>query len=373
MPDLHPSSLRILYLITGLRMGGAEQQLLLIAHNMQKHGHQVIVVAMETGGVMVNEFVKKGIPVVELNMGRVKMAISGYTTFNKLVRDFKPHFIHAHMIHANLLSRIYKFFHPKQLVVNTAHNIREGSARLMIAYRLTRQLANWSTNVSTEAYSHFIAKGYFDPKTSCALPNAINTGKFKKDSSASPFLRQEFGIETHFYVFFTAGRLHEQKNHQMLINAFAEVCKINLNTLLLIAGEGPLEAELKQLAVKLGIQAKVKFIGRRDDMPQLFNVCDCFVLSSIYEGFGLVVGEAMACEKPVIATNCGGVKEVMGAYGKLIETNDTPALTQAMVNRLQQPATTSELVCARQSIQTRFAVEEIISQWLNLYHQINKP
>ena len=109
---VHPP-IKIMYLITGLRLGGAEHQLLLMAGYMIDAGHDVTVVAMESGGVMANKFREKGINVAELDMQGLKSALKGYSKLNQLIKEQKPDLIHAHMIHANLLSRIYIYLKSK--------------------------------------------------------------------------------------------------------------------------------------------------------------------------------------------------------------------------------------------------------------------
>ena len=138
-------------------------------------------------------------------------------------------------------------------------------------------------------------------------------------------------------------------------------------TVLVIAGEGNLENSLKTLSITLGIGDKTFFLGRRDDIPELLNRCDCFVLSSAYEGFGLVVGEAMTMMKPVIATNCGGVKEVMGGFGRLVNVNDVEGLASAMLATYESPISVTDLENARRHIVDNYSVPLVMKQWTQLY------
>jgi len=360
--------MKILFLITGLRLGGAEKQLLLLCQNLQKKGWDVAVAAMETGGILKQEFLDQGIAVHELNIKGLSSLLAGYKGFAKLVSRFRPAIIHAHMVHANFLATIFKTFNSKNKLVITAHNITEGSTLLMIGYRLLKSIPDWATHVSLEAYDAYVARHYFSPKRSSHIPNAIDTGWFNPDNFARDNIRKAMGFGHDTFIFFAAGRLHHQKNFELLIRAFQRAKLID-NAVLVIAGEGPLEAELKQLCTQLEIVESVRFLGRRTDMASLFAMSDCFVLTSDFEGFGLVVAEAMAMQKPVIATDCGGVREVLGGLGTLVGVSDLPALTTAMQN-VQDQKSANEPKEMRAHIAENYDVEKVVKQWERLYYSL---
>ncbi|MGI4751218.1 MAG: glycosyltransferase [Janthinobacterium lividum] len=359
--------MKILYLITGLRLGGAESQLLLLADNMQQLENKVLVVAMESGGVLKDSFIAKNINVVELDISDASTLISGYRKFKTIVNNFSPDVIHSHMIHANLFTRIFKLFNNKIKLICTAHNIREGSSILMNCYYLTRTIANWSTNVSKEAFDLFVQKKYFDPEKSSYVPNAIDTKVFRPNQYNDDNLRKQLGLAEDVYVYFTAGRLHEQKNHQMLLQAFKVIHDDSKQTVLIIAGEGTLQKKLHKKSIDLGISNHVHFLGRRNDIPALMSLCNCFVLSSKFEGFGLVIGEAMAMQKAVVATDCGGVKEVMGGYGRLVNVDDITSLADAMLQTYKMSYPIDYLNNARKYIENNYAVSLVVKQWTQLY------
>jgi glycosyltransferase involved in cell wall biosynthesis len=365
-----PARLKILYLITGLRLGGAERQLLLLAESMRTMGHEVVVVAMESGGTMAANFIRKSIALREIDIKGAGTLLPGYFRLKKIVSEYSPDIIHSHMIHANLLGRIFKLFNPRYRHISTAHNIKEGSRMLMKGYSWTKGISNWSTNVSREALHEYVEKGYFDPARSSCIPNGIDTGEFRPDGGVKLKLRAELGIANHSYVFFSAGRLHEQKDHQLLLGAFKVISDQFAGTILVIAGEGPLDADLKSFSTHLGIAGKTFFLGRRADIPSLLNMSDCFVLSSKYEGFGLVIAEALATMKPVIATDCGGVSEVMADYGTLVKPGDLQAMSAAMAFEMQHPSPTELLLNGRRHIEEHYAIDAVATQWLNLYHKL---
>jgi glycosyltransferase involved in cell wall biosynthesis len=362
--------LKVLYLITGLRLGGAERQLLLLASQIQAVGHKVLVVAMESGGIMAESFRNKNLEVQELDIKGAKTLFSGYLKFSTIVNNFSPDVIHAHMIHANLFSRLLKLFNPQYKLLNTSHNIKEGSKLLMKGYSLTKHFANWTTNVSREALDHYMKQGYFNDKRSSYIPNAIDTQEFYPNEVTGEELRKKLGVRPDTYTFLTAGRLHEQKDHQLLLTSFKIVLEQFPSALLVIAGEGPLDSALKELSNKLGIAGQTLFLGKREDIPSLLNMCNCFVLSSRYEGFGMVVAEALATMKPVISTDCGGVREVMSKYGTLVNVGNKNDLAAKMINEVKCPSEKGNLLKGREHIESNYAINHVITQWLHLYYNI---
>lgn len=141
------------------------------------------------------------------------------------------------------------------------------------------------------------------------------------------------------YWFGTIGRLTEVKNPKTLIIAFAKFVETMPDSVLLIAGEGPLESDIKGLVDRYGINDKVFFLGFRADIPELLNALDVFVLPSLREGLCLALLEAMASGLPVIASDVGGIPEVFGKaeMGRLIEPSDTCGLALAMKELISLP------------------------------------
>ena len=123
------------------------------------------------------------------------------------------------------------------------------------------------------------------------IRNAIHTSKFLFNQNKREVLRKKLGLDGK-YVIGHIGRFNLQKNHDFLIEIFYRVSKINDNAVLLLIGEGPLENHIKEKAIKLGLQEKILFLGVRNDVADLYNVMDIFVLPSLFEGLGIVSIEA---------------------------------------------------------------------------------
>lgn len=359
--------MRIALLITGMGMGGAEKQVCDLSDRFTSFGHEVIIIYL-TGDAVIkpkNPFIRL------IGMRMSKNPLSFFKTFMDLRQyliDFSPDVLHTHMIHANLMGRMLRLSMNIKRVITTAHSTNEGSALRMWLYRLTDSLCDISTNVSQKAVETFIARHAVPSERMITLYNGIDTNYFHFNPLARNSLRNENKIREDESVLLCVGRLHREKDYPTMLHAFALALEKNKNLILWIAGDGEEKESLLQICDNLNITPKVHFLGIRHDIPELMSACDLFCLSSRFEGFGLVVAEAMACERPIIATDCGGVKEIVGKDGILVSPSSPDQLANAIVDSLQLP-----FCSARQRIIETFSIDTIADQWINLYlnHKIS--
>lgn len=360
--------MKILFVITGMGVGGAERQVVDLAEQFARKGNEVTI-AYLTGEAKL--FPKDGN--ISIKGFGISKSLYGffcaYFLLLRLIKNFCPDVVHSHMVHANLLTRLVRLSTKIPRLICTAHNINEGGRARMWAYRLTNWLADLTTNVSDEAVKSFEAKGAIRRGEMLALSNGIDTERFYCDVSQRMNLRSRWGVREEETLILAVGRLAEQKDYPNLFEAFAILNKEKKDAHLWIAGTGELLADLNTLAANLKIQDKVVFLGARSDIPNLLNAADIFVLPSAWEGFGLVVAEAMACEKVVIATDCGGVKEVLGNCGFLVPKRNSKALAVAIHDALNMSIAdaTSLGRLARSRVLDHYSLLHIANQWLEIY------
>jgi glycosyltransferase involved in cell wall biosynthesis len=276
------------------------------------------------------------------------------------------------MVHANIFARLSRITHPVKRLVCTAHSNNEGGKLRMLAYRFTHRWADVTTNVSTAAAESFQRLGAVPIGGILTVYNGIDQNKFKAQPQIHQQLRQQFEIQPQQKIILAVGRLHEAKDYPNLIHSFhifKQHLSANNTPKLLIAGEGEQRAHIEQLIEHYQLQQDVCLLGRRDDIAQLMSVADCFVLSSSFEGFGLVVAEAMACESFVLATDCGGVREVMGDTGLLVPIADAQALADALllVHNMPQDHIAANNHRARQRVENLFSLTSSVHNWLEIY------
>lgn len=142
----------------------------------------------------------------------------------------------------------------------------------------------------------------FDKGNVYVLNNAIDLEKFKYDEAKRKKKRKELSIPNNALVIGHIGRFMKQKNHEFLIDVFSEIHKKDGNSILLLAGQGPLMEELKKKVEELKLLNSVIFLGQRDDVADLYQAFDVFMLPSLYEGLGIVLIEAQCAGLPSFAS-----------------------------------------------------------------------
>jgi glycosyltransferase involved in cell wall biosynthesis len=159
-----------------------------------------------------------------------------------------------------------------------------------------------------------------------------------------------------------------------MIRAFARVSAEAPRSLLLLAGAGPLEGELKDLAKGMGIGSRVRFLGSRSDIPALLNAADASVLSSTYEALPMALLEAAASGLPVVTTDVGGTSDIVihGVTGLLAPPANPEAIANAMLRLASLPADSRARMGehARRHVASRFGLNEVAGQWESLYQEM---
>ncbi len=366
--------MRIVFMLTSLGIGGAERQALALAERMRERGHSVAVVTLRPRQA---EEWPTSLPVFRLGMRKdpFSMFAAGVRA-HRYLRDLAPDLLHSHGFHANIFARLLKVFLGRRAVVSSIHNIWEGGRMRMLAYRLTDRLCARTTAVSEAVAQRFVACKAVPQGRCFVVPNAIDAAAFVPDAERRARMREAMhaGADS---IWLAAGRITLAKDYPNLLRAFALVRETHADTQLWIAGEGTADATaaLQELARELGLNGCMQCLGLRRDLVALFDAADAFVLSSAWEGMPLALAEAMAMEKPVAATDVGGVRELVGHAGALIPARDPAALAAAMVATLRAPEAVRQAQgrAARARIFERFSIEDRTAEWEALYRDVLGP
>lgn len=359
--------MRIVYVLTSLGMGGAERVVLALARRMAQRGHTVALLVLRPP---VAEQWPTTLPVVHLEMRKTPVSLlAGLAQARRFLREFRPDLVHSHSFHANIVARLLKGLAPPQ-VVSTVHNVYEGGWLRMLAYRLTDGLARQTIAVSQAAADRFVRLKAVPQNKCVVLTNGIDITEFAPSADRRVRMRAEMGANTQF-IWLTAGRIVPAKDYPNLLRAFTLVRAACPEAQLWIAGEafGPEFSTVRGLAAELGLEDSVRWLGLRRDLPALLDAADGFVLGSAWEGMPLVVGEAMAMEKPVVATDVGGVRELVGDAGVLVPSKNFDGLARAMLDQMQNtPEDRRTLgLAARARIQSNFSMDAKSDEWEALY------
>jgi glycosyltransferase involved in cell wall biosynthesis len=359
---------RILYVVTTLGVGGAEKQVIDLAAQMAASGHVVALMALKHSE---EEWPVK-LPVLRLNLRKTPLGIwKGLRFARQFLVLFRPDILHSHTFPANLFARLLRLFGTHIASINTIHNVYEGGWHRMLIYRLTDPLTDRTTSVSTAAAERFLRFGAIKKAKNTVLTNGIDAGKFQPDRNRRKVTRGWMNADDEF-VWLAVGRLVPAKDYRNLLHAFSEVRKIDTRAKLWIAGESD-ETKIRTLLTGFEDPGNaIQFLGLRRDIVDLLDAADGFVLSSAWEGMPLAVGEAMAMEKPVVATDVGGVRELLGEAGVLVPAKDSEALSKAMltVMRMTVGERKSTGSAARQRIEQHFSIHAKSQEWTTLYSNV---
>lgn len=249
------------------------------------------------------------------------------------IEGVRPHF--------NNLTGVFKLYHKFDALVSVSRDLNEINGRNLSEYAAPNAFVSARNAIDVERVQKGAGRsmaanpgaGMVDLRTLSGAVTEI--GKYYRyEELIAEASRQELveGLldEQRGKTFVTVGRLSPEKNQSRLLKAFAEVSESEPDARLVIIGDGPLSNELKQLAVSLGVAGSVEFTGRLRNPYAVMSACDCFVLSSDYEGQPIVILEARVLGLPIVTTRFGSAESAMEGSGGLIVERDRSALAAGM-------------------------------------------
>jgi glycosyltransferase involved in cell wall biosynthesis len=205
--------------------------------------------------------------------------------------------------------------------------------------------------------------------------NGVETGIYSADArqEGRRRIREEFSLGEHDMVVGAIGRLVWQKGFKHLLKCLPDVLSDASQIKTLLVGEGPLRAELESLSKELGVQQSVIFAGERRDIPEVLAAIDIMVVPSVLEGFPMVTLEAMAMEKPIVATAIPGITEQItnGKEGLLVPPDEPVALANAILRIANDPYFAQELGrVARRRVESEFSIEQMVELTMKTYEKL---
>jgi glycosyltransferase involved in cell wall biosynthesis len=315
----------VLHVITTICRGGAENQLLTLIREQVSTGRKVELIFLKDQPELLGELCQMGVEVhSEFSM---LSPLAQLVSIRRFLKG-KEVLIHGHLPRAELIAALSK---GGNALVVTRHNAEKffPSAPKFLSSALSRYVIRRSNAIIaiSQSVSDFLHENKELPKN--VKPAVVYYG-YQSNSQHADLkkLRESLNIPLGAIVIGTVARLTTQKDLPTLLHAFASL-KSNENLRLLMVGDGPLRDELKSMAIELDIRDQVIWAGRTDKVFAHLNLMDIFVLTSTYEGFGLVLLEALEAHLPVIASNVSAVPEVLGPnYPGLVEPGNSQAFAE---------------------------------------------
>jgi glycosyltransferase involved in cell wall biosynthesis len=376
----------LFYNHTGI-VSGAEKMLLLSLRHLPRDTYDLMVMCPEEGSLLA-EASSLGVPALPVPAIQARftynpLRLAGYLVsigralgkLRRSVQSLAPDILHANTVRAGIVATIATLGKNIPVIWHT-HDILPGHPLTI----LIRFLAQSSSRIQLVACSEAAACSM--RLTICSrvpvtvIHNGVDTDKFRSNPAVRAAKREELGLGSSVLAIGIVGQVTRRKGQLGLIRAFAEVHAAIPDAVLMVVGSPMFNKdheyfrELKQEVHCLHLEEKVRFLGQRADIPALMQSFDVVVLNSDVEPFALVLAEAMMAGKAVIATDSGGVPEIIqdGRNGELVKVGNQQALAAALLRLARDPSRREQYGReATHTIQTTFTKEQYIAKWQVLY------
>ncbi len=367
-----------MHIITDLDIGGAEMMLYKLLSYLDKEKFTNLVVSLGPVGPLENHIKSLGVTVYNLNMGRGIVFLRGLFLLAKLVLSWKPEIIQTWLYHADLLGLLVgKLSGVHRIVWNVRCSEVDfryyALTTRWISYLLSRlsHLPDAVVVNSGAGKKFHLQKGYH-PKRWEVIPNGFDVQRYRPSLEARTRWRRAFGMEGSDRIIGMAARYDPMKDHANFFAAAARLSAICGHVRFVLVGKGMDEgnSDIKKLIQDNGLAGLVYLLGERSDMHGIFPSFDIGTLTSSFgEGFSNVLGEAMACGVPCVATDVGDASYIVDNTGAIVPSGNPGALARAWYELLSiLPEQLSKLgLKARKRIEDNFSISKVANQYEQLY------
>lgn len=371
--------MRVAHIIKVTRISGAERHLLLLLGGLRAadvDARLVILVEKERPMEdMMQEARQRGIPARRLVISR-DYDLGLTLRLRRTLRQIQPDLVHTHLIHADLFGWLAAKLAGVRAVVSSRHN--DDQFRY---HPLWRRISPWLWKMTSAGIAISAAIKNFSVEIEGAPANKVQVTPYGMEyrwitdealGEARANLIAELGLASDVLLLGMVCRIVEQKGIIYALQAFNRLQDRFPEARLVIAGDGELTGALKASSRELGIAERVHWLGWRTDAADLIGAFDILLLPSLWEGFGLVLLEAMSRRVPVIASRVSAIPEVVvdGETGILVEARDAPALADAMGRLLEDRALRQHMgLLGAARLEEQFSIERTVSGTLEVYRK----
>ena len=369
---------RVLFIVGTLSLGGAEYLVFEWCSALHKKKIPCAIVCLiRREGHYLSLVENMGIRVFEIPQEELSKICFSWK-LGALIASFGASIVHSQcgwsLIQQALAAKIgrAKAF---LLTMHSAYTPGSRTVRLKrkIANLIAAPFINKIIGVSDDVSIHAAEWTGKDSRSIVTIRNGIDLSAFDTCRSKRHSMREELGIADDVPLLVNVANLTAQKDHATLFKAFKIVLDRWPLTHLVIVGDGHLHKTLAQLSLDLKISKSLTFVGHRTDVPAILGAGDVFVLSSVREGFGLVLVEAGAASLPVVATRVGGIPEVVRheETGLLVPPGDPRKLAECIELVLSEAEYGRQMGRAgRRFVTARFGIDHCVSEYIALYKEL---
>ena len=380
-------TIKVLHIITTLRRGGAERQLVNLVSNSNRAEFEHVVCYLRPPIDFAAELERAGHEVVDLRVRGEQSWLAGARKVAGVIRERKPDLIQTWLFEADMSTRLSQIAGPRVPVINTLHlttydpeTIRAANwSRLKMG--VLQRVDRWTARAArplfvacSEAVKRSAVRSLGVRASDVrVIYNSIDQATMGCGPDEPQRLRGAANIPEDAFVFISVGRLQPQKGHDVLVRAFQQVTTDFPDAYLVLVGEGEDEKSLVALARELGVAERVRFLGRRADVGACLEMADAFVFPSLFEGFPLAPIEAMLKRLPCIVTNIEPHLELFTdeENGLLVAPGSERELAAAMTRVCREPELRRQLGERAHALATeRFDSRSGLLAWEELYREL---
>jgi glycosyltransferase involved in cell wall biosynthesis len=363
--------LRIDYFIDHLKVGGAQRHLLELFASLDRRRFALQVTVAKAEGPLVAAVERLGIPVrsvgVRASLARPGTAAGLLATARRL-RGERVHLVHGYLYAGNLLGMLAGRLAGVPIRLASKRSLDRYPRRSQL---LATRLANtWADRVlcNADAVARFVlAEERPDPAKIVVIPNGIRIPQ------PPPPVERPAGLPAGARVVGLVGRLGWKKAYPDMLEAAVRVRAVRPDVEFVVVGDGPMRGELEAQAARLGLAPHMHLLGERSPVAPLLRGFDVYVISSVIEGMPNALLEALALERPVVATRVGGIPEIVthGESGLLVPPSNPAAMADAILRLLDDPRLAASCGAAgRRTVETRYSLDAMAAHFTALYEEL---
>jgi glycosyltransferase involved in cell wall biosynthesis len=364
---------RVLYTVNRMDVGGSQTHLIQVLRLLDRDRFEPLLCCLTGAGALLDAARATGTTVLDGGLGSLKSpaAVAAIARLSGVMRRERIDVVHNYLLRANVIGTLAGRAARVPVVLASKRGCHERHGFEMVGARLSNRLADCVT-ANAEAVRDFVHAHEGCPREKMVvIPSGIDTDRFAPLPEGD--YKTRLGVPADAVVVGSLTRMRVRKGVEEFLRAMAAICGERPEVHVVVAGDVELDAGLQALVDAAGLGERLHLLGRRRDVPEVLSAFDVFVLSSHGEGMSNAILEAMAMEKPVVATAVGGTVEVVeeGVTGHLVPARDAEALARGIRRVLDDRGRGRAMGArGRQVVVDRFSAKAMVRRMEALYTQL---
>lgn len=370
--------MRILNIITGLQMGGAENMLYKVSKEFREHDHIVHVTSLTGTGYYHSKLLEANARVSNINLKRPNPM--AFRELIQSVNNYRPSIIQGWMYHGNVFAYYLKKFlnYKVPIVWNIRQSLDQYKDEAFFTKRMINHGASLSKNIDKIIYNSMYAMkqheevGY-DSKKSIFIPNGFDLEEINKKIQEDEITREELEINENDIVFIHVGRFHPVKDHKTFILAANSFCNKYDNVKFILVGDDVTsENKLLTSLIEAKNINKIKLLGKKSNVYSYLKISNIFTSTSLGEAFSNAIGEAMALELPCVVTDVGDSKSIIEDESMVVSIQNPEAIIEKwdILYKMDKQKRLEIGKKLKNKVVMQYSIESVYQKYINLYQEL---